>query len=126
MYKTIEEIRNDFNAGLYTFNIAIPAKVSAGHVFDENLSVKRNREMVEEHNQKVRAMANEKMLKNAELSKKLHSDVAAYIAHTFDMTLAQAEIVEGYAYVEKHSFMGDYFAAIDELAEMVSKVLGVK
>ena len=38
----------------------------------------------------------------------------------------QAEIVENYVYIEKHSYMGDYFSAIDEVAEMVEKVLNAK
>ena len=126
MYKSIEDIRKDYNAGLYRDNTILPGKLREDFVFDEDLSVKENRRLVAEHNETVARMTREKMMKNTELDRKLHADVVAYIVDVYNMTEAQANIVENYVYTEKHSFMGDYFSAIDDVAEMVERVLAKK
>ena len=119
----INEIQDAYWNGDYNYKMQIPELVSYLHIFDENLSVKRNREMAMEHNQMVYAMQKEKQIKSNELHCKLASDVAEYIANTYDMNEDQARIVERYVYNREHSFMSDYFAAIDEVAEMVESVL---
>ena len=119
----INEIQDAYWNGDYNYKMQIPEVVSYLHIFDENLSVKRNREMAMEHNQMVYAMQKENQIKSNELHCKLSSDVTEYIANTYDMNEDQARIVERYVYNREHSFMSDYFAAIDEVAEMVESVL---
>ena len=119
----IYEIRERYNNGHYTCNMEIPAKVSRHYVFDENLSVKRNREMVEEHNKKVESMKKEKQNKQAELYSQLTNDVVTYIVDSYNMSKEQARIVERFVYTEKHSFMNDYFSYIDEVAYMVEEIV---
>jgi hypothetical protein len=92
-------------------------------VFDEELSVKRNREMAEEHNQKVEDMKKEKQNRQNELNWQLTKDVVAYIVDSYDISEEQAYIVERFVYVEKHSAMCDYFSSIDGVAEMVEEVI---
>lgn len=125
-YMDISEIRAAWDAGEYYVKMDIPDKVREGHVFDENLSVKRNREMVEEHNANVKRMQDEKWRKQAELSNKLTEDVVKYLMGAYDFNRKQAERFQSYVYIEKHSYMGDYFSAIDELADMVRDVLDAK
>lgn len=122
----IYDIKAAWSRGEYICHMEIPQKVKENHVFDEELSVKRNREMAIEHNEMVARLQKEKMHKNAELSKKLHDDVVTYIIDSYDMNEAQAHIVESYVYVEKHSFMCDYFGAIDEIASMVEDIIKSK
>lgn len=119
----IIDIRERYDNGCYRYDINIPKKVTNDYVFDENLSVKRNREMVAEYNQKIDDMRNEKMYKQAELDNRLNEDVVDYIVDTYDINRAQAYFVEDFCYVEKHSYMGDYFSYIDEVADMVENVL---
>lgn len=119
----ISEIRKRYNGGYYTCNMEIPTKVKENHVFDENLSVKRNREMIAEHNQKVDDMKKEKLNKQAELYNQFTNDVVEYIVDSYDMSEEQARIVERFVYMEKHSFMCDYFSWIDEVAYMVEDVV---
>ena len=121
----IYDIKNDYNNGCYTCHMDIPARVKENYVFDENLSVKRNREMVMEHNQKVEDMKKEKQSKQAELYRQLTDDVVDYIVDSYDISEAQARIVERFAYAEKHSFMSDYFSWIDEVSRMVADVIEV-
>lgn len=53
----------------------------------------------------------------------MRKDVIQYIANTYCMSYEQASIIEYYVYSEKHSFMYDYFSVIDDIAEMVEKVI---
>lgn len=119
----ISEIRERYNSGYYNCKMEIPTKVKESHVFDENLSVKRNREMIAEHNQKVEDMKKEKMYRQANLYRQLTDDIVTYIVDSYDMSEAQARIVERYVYNAHHSFMNDYFIFIDEIACMVEDVL---
>lgn len=119
----IEDIQKAYWNGDYNYKMQIPDRLNPLYIFDENLSVKRNREMVLEHNQKVEDMHREKQIKSNELSVKLTNDVVAYIVSTYDMNEKQARIVERYVYDKEHAFMNDYFSAIDEVAEMVESVL---
>lgn len=42
------------------------------------------------------------------------------------MSIKQAAIVERYVWEEQHSCMSDYFAVIDDVAEMISRVITAK
>ena len=125
-YKDISEIRQAWDNGEYFCEIPVPNKVREDHVFDENLSVKRNREMAQEWNANVDQLKRDKMAKNNELACKLTEDVICYLMGTYNFTRKQAEIVNSYVYVEKHSYMGDYFSSIDAVAEMVEKAIAAK
>lgn len=122
-YMDLSEIRAAWDAGEYYVKMDIPQKVAKDHIFDVDLSVRRNREMAEEWNQNVTNLNNEKWRKQAELSRKLTNDVVEYLMGDYGFTRKQAERVQSYVYTEKHSFMGDYFSAIDEIADMVRDVL---
>ena len=102
-YKDISQIRQDYDNGKYRCNMNIPKKVNDNYVFDEDLSVRKNREMVAEHNANIDKMRQEKNKESARLDRQLHDDVVAYIMVTCDMNKKQAEIVENYVYIEKHS-----------------------
>lgn len=121
----ISEISYRYNNGDYTCKMVIPARVKDNHVFDEELSVRRNREMVAEHNKRVEDMTREKQNKQAELYQQLTNDVVTYIVDSYDMSEEQARIVERFVYTEKHSFMCDYFSWIDEVASMVEEIVEV-
>lgn len=125
-YMDIQDIRKAWDSGEYHFDMEIPAKVSEDHVFDVDLSVRRNREMVQEWNDKVSALQKEKMSKNTELSRKLTNDVVAYLMGNYGFTEVQARKIQEYVYVNYHSFMYDYFTYIDEIGDMVYDVLNGK
>ena len=119
----ISEIRNKWYNGFYYSKIAVPVKVRSDHVFDENLSVKRNREMAAEHNEKAEAIKKASLAEQAELYNQFTNDVVAYIVDSYDISEEQARIVEGFVYTHKHHAMCDYFSFIDEAAEMAERVV---
>ena len=116
----IDEIRVNYDKGVYTYKAEIPKKVKPDHVFDEELSVKRNRELAKEHNDNVAFMRKDKIRIQGELHKQLTCDVVAYIMENYGLTERQAQLVENFTYQEKHSFMSDYFGYIDTFADFAS------
>lgn len=130
----IDDIRENYDTGRYSVGYNYPGefpeeamkKLPTDYVFDEDLSVKRNREMVIEHNDKVEHLRARKRSLQADLDRKLTEDVVNYIEENYDLTLAQARIVEMWVYREKHSFMCDYFSYIDTFAEFADDVINIK
>jgi hypothetical protein len=119
----IEEIRTKYNNGDYKYTVDIPAKVPLYHVFDEELSVKRNRELAEEHNATVDNIAKEKRSKQQELDNQLTNDVVEYLVNICGLSLRQARVIESFAYQEHHSYMGDYFSYIGTYADLAEELL---
>lgn len=122
---TIEEIRDMYIEGRYNCKIEIPEKVREGHVFDEELSVRRNREMVDEHNAKVVELKKEQAEKQKELYCELAKDIVEYIIENYNLNKAQAIAIERFVCREKHAFMYDYFSYIDTYAEFAEKLVSV-
>ena len=122
----ISDIKKKYDSGGYSFQIDIPTKVPENYVFDEDLSVKKNREMVTEHNHKVEELRKEKTQKQGELARQMTSDVINYITYAYDITETQARMIEAFVYKEKHASMADYFAYIDELSSVIDEILKVK
>lgn len=129
---SIDEIKDDYNKGHYTVSSAYYPEFRAGeftkilpenYVFDEELSVKRNKELVAEHNQKVVDINNKKREKQRELDKKLTDDVVNYIIENYNLTDKQARIVEKRVYNDHHSCMYDYFTYIDTFAEFADDLV---
>ena len=119
MYKTIEEIRKDWNDGKYTYSASPKRKVAADHIFDEELSVRKNREMVEEYNRDVEAHNKEITQKKNELFRKFTEDVIAYLMGSYNFSREVATKIEGQAYSDKHSCISDYLYYVDELGDIV-------
>jgi hypothetical protein len=122
----IDEIRRKYNDGGYTYKTTIPDKVSPDHVFDEELSVKRNRELAQEHNDNVARLWRDKIRIQGEFNKQLTYDVVVYIMTHYGLTEEQAKIVENFVYQHYHSSMCDYFCYIDVLADFAFMLLPTK
>jgi hypothetical protein len=128
----IEDIRDLFNKGHYNasqlaeFAEKDTVKLPSDHVFDEELSVKRNREMVEEYNQKVEHMRELKRAEQAELNKQLTEDVVEYIKEYYNLSDKHARAVESFVYREHHSFMCDYFSYIDTFADFADELVNME
>jgi hypothetical protein len=119
----IEEIRTKYNTGEYKYKVNIPAKVPLYHVFDEELSVKRNRELAEEHNAKVDAIVAEKYENQKRLDEQFIHDVLDYLVNDCGLNLRQARVIESFTFQEHHSFMSDYFSYIDTYADLAKELL---
>ena len=121
----IAKIREKYNNGDYTHKHAVLVELRDDFIFDENMSVKANREMVEVHNRKVREQRAENRAKQNELERQMREDVTVYIVEQYDLNKKQAKLVEGWVYTEHHSFMGDYFSNIDSMSEFAELVVNL-
>ena len=122
----IDEIRVNYDKGVYTYKIDIPKKVKPDHVFDEELSVKRNRELAQEHNDNVDRQWQYKNRVQRELNERLTYDVVVYMMENYDLTEQQAKIVENFVYQHHHSSMSDYFGYIDTYADFAFMLVDPK
>ena len=121
----ISEIRKKYDNGDYAYKVDIPKKVKPDHVFDDELSVKRNRELVREHNESVDRLWQYKNKIQGELNERLTYDVVVYMMENYDLTECQAKIVENFVYQHYHSSMSDYFCYIDTIADLAFQLLPV-
>jgi len=119
----IDEIIVNYNKGVYTYKADIPKKVKPDHVFDEELSVKRNRELAQEHNDNVDRLWRDKNRIQHELDERLTYDVVVYMMENYDLTERQAKIVENFVYQHYHSYMSDYFGYIDTFADLANDLV---
>ena len=130
----ITDIQENYDTGKYSVGYNYPGefpedamkRLPVDHVFDEDLSVRRNREMVIEHNDRVEQLKRIKRDRQIDLDKKLTEDVVNYIIENYELTSAQARLVELWVYNEKHHCMCDYFANIDTFAEFAEDLLDLK
>ena len=85
----ISDIEQWYQSGHYTYQDTSSkeerTKLPETYVFDEDLSVKRNREMVAEHNAKVEELRTVARMKQQELNNKLTEDVVAYIKEYYNL-----------------------------------------
>lgn len=123
-YKDITTIRDDYSAGVYvpskqqTEEYAALSYYPDGFIFDENLPVKKNRELVQEHNNQVRDKKKEYRQLAEKLFRQLRDDVIEYIMGKYDFGKVRAQKIEEFVYASKHSYMYDYFLYIDEIADL--------
>jgi hypothetical protein len=122
----LTDIYTKYQRGDYTYKLEIPKKVWDDHVFDENLSVKSNRERAKAHNEEVDRRRKYRSEMQAVLDKQLTDDVVEYITDNYDLTEAQARKVEHFVYEEYHSCMYDYFSNIPTYADFAQDVVNAE
>lgn len=126
-YMDITEIRQKYDQGGYEPEpITIPDTVPENHVFDENMSVKWNRDQVEKHNREVKNLRIEERNREAHSENMLRTDVVNYIRGVYKFTAEQAAKIESEVYADKHSCISDYFYGADRLAELIRDVIDMK
>ena len=119
-YSDISEIRQDYRDGKFSYHEDVAAKVPADHVWDENKTVKENREMTEAHNKQVDEGKKRVRDKQNALFAEMREAVVRYIMDTSDLPHDLASKVESFVYAEHHSYMEDYFSSINEMADFAN------
>lgn len=120
----ILDIRDKYDRGEYTVRRDNTLTLLPdNYIFDVELSVRRNRELVEEHNDRIKGLKAAENTKQAELHRKLTEDVVEYITECYTLNDKQARAVESFVYREHHSFMCDYFSYIDTFASFAEDVV---
>ena len=125
MALNINEIRANYDKGVYTYKTDIPRKVKLDCIFDEELSVKRNRELVQEYNDNIDRLWRDKERIQNELNERLVYDIVVYIMENYTLTDRQAKIIENFVYQHYHSCMSDFFSYIDIIASFADDLINL-
>lgn len=121
---SIMKIKNNWDNNEYKNKMDYPKnKYKEGHIFDENQSVKWNKEEVIRHNELIDIKKKEYQAESNRLNSKLWNDVVEALMEDYNFNKAQAEKIWSFAYAEKHSYMGDTFGYAEELADLVSDII---
>lgn len=125
MTKTLEDIRKDYNDGVYVSKLKYPTakKFPEGYIFDEDKSVKWNKEEVQRRNQEIADQYSAYRAENARLNNNLGDDVMNALVAEYGFSREQVLKIWGYAYNEKHSVMNDVFNFVTELADFYEEMV---
>ena len=110
-----DEIQNEFDRA-YGMSCKPSGlqKHKAGHIFDENMSVKWNRDKLEEENRKFQ----DEVSRLNTAKKKIQDDVGHNLSRT------AAEKIFNYAYDDKHAYgFHEVRWELERLVELVSEIL---
>lgn len=126
--KTLEDVRTDYNNGEYKNTMEYPnkSKYKEDYIFDENKTVKWNREMVIKENEFIDLYKRTYRDESNRLNNKLYEDAVESLMDEYGFNKKQAEKIWGYAYAEKHSYMNDVFSFAEELADIIEEVIKLK
>jgi hypothetical protein len=123
--KGIYDIRDDYNNNEYENKFPYPSNVTikVDHIFDENQTVKWNREKVLIENKKIIDQKLEYAKESTRLSSKLDDDMVKAIVQEYGFTENEARIIYSHAYSEKHSCMSDVFLYTSTLSDLFNRLL---
>ncbi len=98
-------------------------RYEAEHVFDENKSVKWNREEVERINKMYDEKAQELKEEKQAISAKAHDETIKYIQECLDNPSEEkAELLWSFIYREWHSCMSDCIYYISDMTELINSI----
>lgn len=125
---SVQDVYNNYQNNAYRNTDDYPKGRSLPdtHVFNEELSVKANRELVKEHNLNLQATRDAYRAKSGELEIKLRADAVAALMCEYDLTQNQAELVDSFAFQEKHSSTSDYIQSLYEYGDLAQSLLKTK
>lgn len=119
----IYEIKQRYSDHYYDVERPTLRKYEPGHVFDEDKSVKWNREKLVEYNEGVNRQMREYLDQCYAKDTEFKGDVCQYLVEAYEVSHAQAELIQAYVWEEHHSCMSEYFDYIDDVAEVVRNIL---
>ena len=104
--KDLDMLENDIENNKYVNTLERPKKPEGykkdNYVYDENKSVKWNKEHQEELTDKYIKDFNMYHLKSVDLEKQFMNDLKLAILNQYNLTLANAELLANIAYEESH------------------------
>jgi hypothetical protein len=122
---TIDDVKIRYNRGDYTASYPSDedcVHYCEGYVFDDEKSVKWNRNERERLNKHADDAMTAYRARVADLSEKLSADIAAALVSEYNFTNKFARKLYNYVHDEHHSYMGDVFIYVSEVADLCSEV----
>ncbi len=126
-YETLEQRACN---GFYYYKDTEPTmfRVSENHIFDENLSVKKNREMVIAHNEKVKEQARHRLKAGNDLRTQFFNDCVGCLIETYYWAFHKevAEKIVSFVWNKGYDNDRDILYEIDKLANFVADIRDTK
>lgn len=116
---SLQSVLEDYRNDKYKNTMPSPyglQRYSANHVFDEDKSVKWNKEQVVLKNKERTDKREEYRKESNKLENQLREDISNAIAEEYGFNKEQADIILGYAYEQHHS--SGYYEVINSLGEL--------
>ncbi|AEO93538.1 gp279 [Bacillus phage G] len=116
---SLQSVLEDYRNDKYKNTMPSPydlQRYSANHVFDEDKSVKWNKEQVVLKNKERTDKREEYRKESNRLENQLREDISNAIAEEYGFNKEQADIILGYAYERHHS--SGYYEVINSLGEL--------
>lgn len=121
-FKTIQDVVQLVEKGIYDVKIVKFPTIAADFIFDENESVKWNKEKVEEMNSKNKAKTQELIELRKKMKNEMFEDLAIAVSFQTNFTNEQADLIVHKAWMEGHSAgIREVVCVIEELIDFVTK-----
>lgn len=117
-YDTIDELREDFLLALNMPSVPDFCKVKPDHVFDEDKSVRWNREEAIRVNNEYDAKCRILRAKRDEAVNQVIDRIKKHIARGACCSINKASLIWGFAYSWYHSNIVELFNKIEDLEEL--------
>lgn len=128
---SVEIVERRYDCGAYKEEYFRPEIWRENHIIDENLTIKENRRLIEEHNNEQRKLAEEIKKKNTQINIAFREDLIQAVKYDTEFYLyGNATINEEIAekifnkiYSNYHSCMTDFFIYLKEECEYIAKII---
>ena len=123
---TIDEIKTMYLNGSFTHPFTVDntiRKLPDDYVISDDLTIKENRERVQNHNKMVEKHRRDHIIKQDELFQNMRNLVREAVTIYYGMNEKQALIVEDYCWSGWHHYITDYLDHVDWLADLTQQVL---
>lgn len=124
----VEDIKKRYEDGEYKGTMEYPKqrRYMEKTIFDENKSVKWNREEVARRNAERDQAFKEYREEESRQSARLTEDCIQALMFEYKFNRKQAEKIHEYTYREKHDSMNDFFIYLEEFADLCKEVAELK
>lgn len=123
MTKNIYDVKNDLYNGVYTSKpIRHPKFLKDNHVFDENKSVKWNREQVEIYNKNEGEKYNAALKEKHNCAERLKNDVVEALSASYNLSKDAVETAYHYA-MSKSPNMSELIDKTEEVLDLYENIL---
>lgn len=126
-YVTFEELEENARNSAYYYKDPEPTlyKVSEDHIFDEDLSVKKNREMAIAHNLKAKEQTKKRMENQNKVRMLFHDDCVSCLMGTYGWHFSKQIAEKIVTAIESKDCNSDYefVHEMDRLADFVADII---
>lgn len=123
MFDSVHDIIEKYNAGGYEPEVVnVPDVLPDDFIIDENMTVKWNKEQVQQRNKSAKEAMIENKNRQRQALDSIKKDIIGLLTRIYGLNVEQATYIECMAYEDKHSCTTDYIYESDRLAKLVCEV----